>query len=438
MPMGFAWRSRKGRGWTGPAARWRAAGRRALALVAAAVWILGLWGGAGPAGPRVQAQEGAPGGAGQGAGGAAGQGNLNIQARSAVLVDATTGQELYAQNADELIPPASLAKIMTLDLVFHALEEGRLALDQQVPVSEAAWRLSVQAGLGGPSAMFLEVGERVRIEDLIRGVAVASGNDASTVLAEAVAGSEEAFVRLMNQHAAEIGMKNSVFSNSHGLPGGQQHVTARDMARLALHVLEAHPDILRYTSLKYFEWKDFAPQPNYNRLIFRDPRVDGLKTGHLSEAGYHLVATARDGDRRLVSVVLGAASDALRVGESQRLLDYGFQQFTNTRVAFGENGRQGVSVYKGARSQVTVEPATAPVVTVPKTDAGEVRTRVEMQEPLVAPLEKGQRVGTLTIEDAQGRVLRTVPLVTAQAVPRGGFFRVLWDSVRLLFRNLFA
>ncbi|QIA28222.1 D-alanyl-D-alanine carboxypeptidase [Thermaerobacter sp. PB12/4term] len=393
--------------------------------------------GAGTGLPVAGAQAGAPQGSPPAAG-AGGEAGLKIQARSALLVDATTGQELFAQNADEPIPPASLAKIMTLDLVFHALEQGQIALDQEVPVSEAAWRLSVQAGLGGPSAMFLEVGERVRIEDLIRGVAIASGNDASTVLAEAVAGSEEAFVQRMNQHAAEIGMKNSVFSNSHGLPGGEQHVTARDMARLALHVLAEHPDILKYTSMKYFEWKDFDPQPNYNRLLFRDDRVDGIKTGHLSEAGYHLVATAREGDRRLVSVVMGAASDALRVGESQRLLDYGFQQFTNTRVAFGENGRQVVPVFKGARSQVTVQPAAPPVVTVPKTAAGEVRSRVELKEPLVAPLERGQRVGTLTIEDAEGRVLRQLPLVTADAVPRGGFFRVMWDSVRLLFRNLFG
>ncbi|GAB6875709.1 D-alanyl-D-alanine carboxypeptidase family protein [Thermaerobacter litoralis] len=409
-----------------------ARGRRVVRGVAALALVIAVL--AGAQGAAVRAQEGAN----QGGAGGPGQADLNIQARSALLVDATTGQELYAQNADEPIPPASLAKIMTLDLVFHALEKGQIALDQQVPVSEAAWRLSVQAGLGGPSAMFLEVGERVRIEDLIRGVAVASGNDASTVLAEAVAGSEDAFVRMMNDHAREIGMKNSVFSNAHGLPGGEQHVTARDMARLALHVLEVHPDILKYTRLKYFEWKDFASQPNYNRLLFRDPRVDGLKTGHLAEAGYHLVATAKEGDRRLVSVVMGAKSDALRVGESQRLLDYGFQQFTNTRVAFGEQGRQDVPVYKGARPQVTVEPAAPPVVTVPKTAAGEVRSRVELKEPLVAPLEQGQRVGTLTIEDAQGRVLRQVPLVTAEAVPRGGFFRVLWDSLRLLFRNLFA
>ncbi|EKP93610.1 penicillin-binding protein 6 [Thermaerobacter subterraneus DSM 13965] len=393
--------------------------------------------GAGTGFPVAWAQAGAPQGSPP-ATGAGGEGGLEIQARSALLVDATTGQELFAQKADEPIPPASLAKIMTLDLVFHALEQGQITLDQEVPVSEAAWRLSVQAGLGGPSAMFLEVGERVRIEDLIRGVAIASGNDASTVLAEAVAGSEEAFVQRMNQHAAELGMKDSVFSNSHGLPGGEQHVTARDMARLALHVLKEHPGILKYTSMKYFEWKDFAAQPNYNRLLFRDPRVDGLKTGHLSEAGYHLVATAREGDRRLVSVVMGAASDALRVGESQRLLDYGFQQFTNTRVAFGENGRQVVPVFKGAQPQVTVQPAEDPVVTVPKTAAGEVRSRVELKEPLVAPLERGQRVGTLTIEDAGGRVLRQLPLVTADAVPRGGFFRVLWDSVRLLFRNLFG
>ncbi|HEY8552191.1 MAG TPA: D-alanyl-D-alanine carboxypeptidase family protein [Thermaerobacter sp.] len=416
----------------GAAARRRRVRRAGLLAVLGFVLALAVPVAVGPAPPRVLAQEGDP------AGGADAPADLQIRARSALLVDAVTGQELYAQDADRRVPPASLAKIMTLDLVFHALDEGKIALDQEVTVNEAAWRLSVQAGIGGPSAMFLRVGERVRIEDLIRGVAVASGNDASLVLAEAVAGSEEAFVAMMNQHAAAIGLKDSRFSNSHGLPGGEQYVTARDMAHLALHVLAAHPEILAYTSQKTFAWKDFAPQPNYNRLLFRDRRVDGLKTGHLAEAGYHLVATAKEGDRRLIAVVLGAASDALRVGESQRLLDYGFQRFTNTRVAFGEGGRQAVPVYKGARPRVAVEPAVPPVVTVPRTAAGEVRTRVELRDPLVAPLAEGARVGTLTIEDARGRVLRTVPLVTAEAVPRGGLFRVLWDSVRLLFRDLFA
>ncbi|WPD20031.1 D-alanyl-D-alanine carboxypeptidase family protein [Thermaerobacter composti] len=416
----------------GAAARRRRARRQGLLAVLGLVLVLTVPLAGGPAGPQAAAQEGAP------AADAAAPADLRIQARSALLVDAVTGQELYAQDPDRRVLPASLAKIMTLDLVFHALEQGKIALDQEVTVSEAAWRLSVQAGIGGPSAMFLRVGERVRIEDLIRGVAVASGNDASLVLAEAVAGSEQAFVTMMNRHAAEIGLQASRFSNSHGLPGGEQHVTARDMARLALHVLAAHPEILEYTSQKTFTWKDFAPQPNYNRLLFRDRRVDGLKTGHLAAAGFHVVATAKEGERRLVAVVLGAASDALRVREAQRLLDYGFQQFTNTRVAFGEEGRQMVPVYKGARPRVTVEPAAPPVVTVPKTEAGEVRTRVELRDPLVAPLAQGARVGTLTIEDARGRVLRTVPLVTAEAVPRGGLFRVFWDSVRLLFRDLFA
>ena len=404
--------------------------RRAAALLAGGALLAGLLCGGAVLGRPAPAwaQEGTP---------PAGT-NLRIQARSALLVDVVTGQELYAQDADEPVPPASLAKIMTLDLVFHALEEGRVSLQQEVPVSEAAWRLSAQAGVGGLSAMFLEVGERVKIEDLIRGVAVASGNDASMVLAEAVAGSEQAFVQQMNEHARAIGMKNSHFANSHGLPGGEQHVTARDMATLAMHVLREHPGILEYTRAKYFEWKNFAAQPNYNRLLFRDPRVDGLKTGHLKEAGFHLVATAKDGDRRLVSVVMGAASDALRVSESQRLLDYGFQQFTNTRVAFGAGGKQEVPVYKGARGQVTVVPASPPVVTVRREAAGEVRTEVRLQEPLVAPLAEGARVGTLTIKDTGGTTLREIPLVTGEAVPRGGFFRVMWDSLRLLFRNLFA
>lgn len=367
-----------------------------------------------------------------------GAGEPRVQAKAALLVDAATGQVLFSQNADEPIPPASLAKIMTLDLVFHELEAKRLTLDQKVTVSEAAWRLSVQAGRGGPSAMFLGLGEQVTIKDLIRGVAVASGNDASTVLAEAVAGSEEAFVRRMNEHAREIGMKNSRFSSSHGLPGGEQYVTARDMATLALHVLREHPEILDYTREKYFRWKNFAPQPNYNTLVFRDGRVDGLKTGHTAEAGYHLVATSRDGDRRLVSVVLAAGSNEQRVRESQRLLDYGFNQFTNVTVPFGEGGRRRLPVFKGATREVEVVPAAPPVVTVPKDAAGKVKVEEQLDQPLVAPLPKGAPVGTLVIRGPDGKELRRVALVTATEVPRGGFFRVLIDNLRLLLRNLFG
>lgn len=367
-------------------------------------------------------------------------GALDIQARSALLVDAATGQELYAKNPDEPVPPASLTKILTLDLVFHALKEGTLSMDQQVPVSERAWRLSVQAGRGGLSAMFLEVGERVRVEDLIRGVAVASGNDASTVLAEAVAGTEESFVQRMNEHARAIGMTGSRFSNSHGLPGGEQQVTARDLVRLALHVLREHPEMLQYTGEKYLRWKDFQDQPNYNRLVFLDTGyvVDGLKTGHLAAAGYHVVATATDGDRRLVSIVLGASSDRVRVSESQRLLDYGFQQFVHVRVPFGDQGRRQVDVFKGQRRRVTVVPAAEPIVAVPREASEGVQARVELTTPLVAPVEKGARVGTLLIQDAEGRPLRQVPLVTDEAVPRGGFLRVLWDSLRMFLRDLFA
>lgn len=398
--------------------------RLALAAVVAIALVPVL---AGPAGAQQGGREGAAGGA-----------PPAVQARAALLVEAETGQVLFSQNPDEPVPPASLAKILTLDLVFHEIKAGRLALDQKVTVSEAAWRLSVQAGRGGPSAMFLSLGEQVTVEDLIRGVAVASGNDASTVLAEAAAGSEEAFVARMNQHAREIGMTRSRFSNSHGLPGGEQHVTARDMATLALHVLREHPEMLEYTREKYLRWKNFAPQPNYNTLVFRDERVDGLKTGHTAEAGYHLVATAREGDRRLVAVVLGARSNEQRVRESQRLLDFGFDRFVRETASFGDGGRRRLPVFKGKVAEVEVVPAVPPVVVVPKEQAGKLQVEEQLSEPLVAPLPKGAPVGTLVIKGPDGKELRRVALVTAAEVPRGGFIRVWIDSLRLLLRNLFG
>ncbi|HEY8393679.1 MAG TPA: D-alanyl-D-alanine carboxypeptidase family protein [Thermaerobacter sp.] len=394
----------------------------AAAVVIALVPVL-----AGPAGAQQGAREGAAGGA-----------QPEVQARAALLVDAETEQVLFSHNADEPIPPASLAKILTLDLVFHEIKAGRLQLEQKVTVSEAAWRLSVQAGRGGPSAMFLNLGEQVSIKDLILGVAIASGNDASTVLAEAVAGSEEAFVARMNQHAKEIGMAHSLFANSHGLPGGEQHVTARDVAILALHVLREHPEMLDYTRERYLRWKNFDPQPNYNTLVFRDERVDGLKTGHTAEAGYHVAATAREGDRRLVAVVLGARSNEQRVREAQGLLDYGFDRFVRETASFGEGGRRLLPVFKGKATQVEVVPAVAPVVVVPKEQAGKLQVEAQIREPLVAPLPKGAAVGTLVIKGADGTELRRITLVTAAEVPRGGFIRVWIDSLRLLLRNLFG
>ncbi|PZN06940.1 MAG: D-alanyl-D-alanine carboxypeptidase [Bacillota bacterium] len=365
-------------------------------------------------------------------------GSPRVEARAALLVDAETGQVLWSHNPDEPVPPASLAKVLALDLVFHELKAGRLSLDQEVTVSEAAWRLSVQAGRGGPSAMFLGLGEQVKVVDLIRGVAVASGNDAATALAEAVAGSEEAFVQRMNQHAREIGMTHSRFANSHGLPGGEQFVTARDMATLALHVLRETPEMLEYTREKYLRWKNFAPQPNYNGLVFRDDRVDGLKTGHTAEAGFHLVATAREGDRRLVAVVLGAGSNEQRLQEAEALLNFGFEGFVREAVSFGDGGSRLLPVYKGKGRSVEVVPAVEPVVVIPKEMSGRLKVEERLDDPLVAPLPKGAPVGMLIIKGPDGTELRRVALVTASEVPRGGFIRVMFDSLRLLLKNLFG
>lgn len=352
-------------------------------------------------------------------------------ARAAILLDATTGQSLYEHEADQRIPPASLAKIMTMYLVLDAVDAGELRLDQTVEISERAWRLAMQGG--GISAMFIEVGDQVRIEDLLYGVGVSSGNDAALALAEAVAGSEEAFVRRMNETAKTLGMNNTMFVDSHGL-SEDAYTTARDMALLSAAFVRNHHDGLRFANQLTYEYNGI-PQPNRNGLLRRDERVTGLKTGFLSVAGYHLAATAEDGDMSLVAVVMGAASIPDRENEALQLLDYGFQNFRTLTPAWNEPDKATLPVYKGKSKQVTVRPAQPIVVTVPADAANDWAWDVSLPPHLEAPLAQGEEVGTLTLLVA-GSPHQSVPLVTVEAVERAGIFSVLWDSIRLLFMRL--
>ncbi len=357
---------------------------------------------------------------------------LGVQARAAVLLDAVTGQTLYAFNEDLRLPPASLAKIMTFDLILEALDRGILAADAKVTVSEKAWRLALDNTI---SNMFLEVGQQVSVRDLLYGLMVSSGNDAAVALAEYRAGSEENFVNMMNARARELGLRDTVFRNSHGLSAEGQYTTARDMAILARHVVLDHPEALEITAAKEFTWNNIR-QPNWNRLVLQDPRVDGLKTGHLPEAGYHLVATAREGDRQLIAVVLGTPGEEVRAREARRLLDYGFRNFTTLTLDLKGQVPDELPVYKGRARRVTVRPAAPPRVTVPRGREGELRLTTSLARYAVAPVKAGERLGTLTV-GLDGRELLRLELQAGEDVGRGGWWRVAWDSVRLFFRSLF-
>lgn len=351
--------------------------------------------------------------------------------KSALLMDGRTGQVFYAYQENTRLQPASLAKLLTFDLVLEALEKGEIRLSDQATVSEAAWRLSVDQSV---SHMFLEIGEKVTVEDLLYGLMVSSGNDAGLVLAEFLAGSEEAFVEQMNARARELGLTDTHLQNPHGLEAPDQYTTAKDMGILARHLVTAHPEATKYTSAKEFTHAGIL-QYNWNKLLFRDPRVNGLKTGHLASGGYNLVATAREGETYLVAVVMGAPNDNVRTDVAGRLLDWGFNNLTTIAVPSPAIPSE-LPVYKGKTGRVAVQMQGDLLVTVTKEAAAGLSAQAQVEELVVAPVKAGTKVGEITITGQAGP-LKTVPLVAAADVEKGGFFRTAWDSIRLFFRRIF-
>ncbi len=356
---------------------------------------------------------------------------LGIEARSAYLLEARTGRVLYSHEERKPLPPASLSKIMTFELILEAMEQGILSPDTKVKVSEKAWRLALDRSI---SRMFIEVGKEVRVEDLLYGLMVSSGNDAALALAEARAGSEEAFVALMNRRAKELGMRDTVFRDSHGLDPRNQHTTARDMALLARHIVLSHPGYSRYTAAKEFTYGGIK-QRNWNRLLFTDPRVDGLKTGHLPEAGYHLVATAREGETWLIASVLGTADEAKREAETERLLNWGFLNFRTVLVPWKGRVPESLPLYKGERRTVRLTVSQPVRVTVSR--GGEKAVSVEYRGPryLVAPLARGSRVGEVVVREGSQELDR-FPLVTVEEARLGSLGRRFLDTIRLFFLSL--
>jgi len=348
-----------------------------------------------------------------------------LAAKSWLLVEATSGQELAAQAADERVEPASLTKLMTAYLSFVAIKQGKIKLDQTVTVSEKAWRTP-------GSRMFIKVNTQVPVEELIKGMIVQSGNDASVALAEAIAGSEDNFVHTMNREAQRLGMKNTSFRNASGMPDAQHYTTARDLITLTGALIRDFPDeYAKYYSMKEFRYNNIT-QPNRNRLLQRDPTVDGVKTGHTDAAGYCLIASSRRGDRRLFSIVLGAASDDARTQESLKLLNYGFQSYEAVRLYPKDQPVSSLRVWKGAVSTVKAGFQNDFIIAVPKGFSPRLKTELLSRQPLMAPIAAGQFVGTLKIS-LDDKPYGDFPVVAVEAVPIAGIFGRMIDTIRMRF-----
>lgn len=345
-----------------------------------------------------------------------------VAAKSWVLYDFLADQTIAAQNPNERIEPASLTKMMTAYLTFEALKQKRITLDQVVPVSPRAWKAQ-------GSRMFIEPNRPVTVNELIHGMVIQSGNDACIALAEAIAGSEEVFAQMMNQQALKLGMKNTNFVNSTGLPDPKHYTTAHDMALLAAALIRHFPEHYKLNSEREFRYNNIT-QANRNRLLWTDPYVDGVKTGHHDAAGYCLVASAKRDSRRLISVVTGTASEAARATESQKILNYGFQFYDTVKVYARDQTVATIRVWKGAENDVRIGFDHDFFLALPKGDAAKLRASMETHQPLMAPLAAGQEVGTLKLA-LEEKPLGEYPLVALANVPVAGLFGRTVDMVRL-------
>ena len=347
-----------------------------------------------------------------------------VAAQSYFLLDTLSGQTLAAGNVAERRDPASLTKLMTAYLVFDALRSKAIVPSQMVTVSQKAWRAE-------GSRMFIEPRKAVSVDELLRGMIVQSGNDASVALAELVSGSEEAFVEKMNREAARLGLAGTHFVNATGISDPQHYSTASDMAQLAAALIRDYPEYYPIYSQKEFRYNNIT-QPNRNRLLWTDPYVDGVKTGHTEAAGWCLIASAKRGDRRLLAVVLGANSDAGRAAEAQKLLNWGFQTFDTVQLYQSGKPVSTLRVWKGAQAEIKAGFLADRYLTLPKGKAGNLALTLEAQEPLVAPVARAQRVGVVKVA-LEGRPVAEFPLIALEDVPPANLFGRAWDTVRLWF-----
>ncbi|MES2353235.1 MAG: D-alanyl-D-alanine carboxypeptidase family protein [Pseudomonadota bacterium] len=350
----------------------------------------------------------------------------NLAARSFALFDYQSSQLLSSQKPDERTDPASLTKLMTAYIAFSAIKQKQIALTQTVPVSPHAWKAE-------GSRMFIEPNKPVTVDELLHGMIIQSGNDASITLAEAIAGSEDLFAQLMNKEAKRLGMNNTNFMNATGLPNKQHYSTANDMAKLAMAIIRDFPEFFPLYSMKDYTYNNIT-QPNRNQLLWRDKFVDGMKTGHTEAAGFCLVSTAKRGDRRLISVVLGTASDNARTTESQKLLNYGFQFYDTQRLYSKGQSIASLELLKGEKNKVSAGFQEDLFLTLPREQFAKIKATLSTTQPLLAPLNVGQKIGSmkLTIDNA---TVAEYPVVALENVPVAGFFGRAWDSLKLLWKK---
>ena len=354
-----------------------------------------------------------------------------VAAKAYLLVDVTANQVLLEKDADAAVEPASLTKLMTAYLVFDALKSKKIALAQTLPVSERAWKMP-------GSRMFIDPKMQVPVEDLIKGMIVQSGNDATMALAEAVGGTAERFVQLMNEQAKALGMKNTGYKNPEGLTEAGHTTTARDLAILSSRLLHDFPEYVHYYSIKKYRYQGtpVSNDTNRNLLLFRDPTVDGLKTGHTNAAGYCMITTAKrdfpnlTGGRRLLAIVLGASSENARANESQKLLNWGYTAYEGVKLFDANQAVVSPAVWKGTENTLKLGRTEPVVVAVPSGSASRIKTDVARPDPLVAPFTKGQAVGTLKVM-LDDKELVAVPLQVLEPVQQAGVLGRAWDAVRL-------
>ena len=352
-----------------------------------------------------------------------------ISARSYVLMDADTGWTIAERDSDLALPPASLTKIMTSYVAASELASGRIALDDEVPISVKAWRT-------GGSKMFVREGTTVKLEDLLRGIVIQSGNDASVAVAEYIGGEEDGFANMMNAHAQSLGMTSSHFVNATGLPGDGHESSARDLAVLSAALVARYPDHYRMYAEKSFEYGDIV-QPNRNRLLWRDKSVDGVKTGLTDAAGYCLVASALRDGTRLVATVMGAASNDARFQDAQKLLAYGFRYFESRDLYEANEALATLDVWYGTAETMDVGTAEALRLTMPRGRYDDLDAVLDLPQQLEAPIDAGAELGTLRIA-LDGEVLAEMPLVAFAAVAEAGALSRFADSIALFFRGLFG
>jgi len=345
-----------------------------------------------------------------------------IGAVAFIVMDHNSGAILAAKNEDERRAPASLTKLMTSYVVFQRIKEEFISLEDDVKISEKAWKT-------GGSRSFIEVGKMIKLKDLLRGMIVQSGNDASVALAEHVAGSEGTFVLFMNDYAEQLGMKNSRFENSSGLPHKDQYTTAKDIAILSSAMIRDFPDFYKWYSEKEFTYNNIT-QSNRNKLLWSDSTVDGLKTGYTQKAGYCLVTSAKRVGMRLISVVLGSESPTVRFTETEKLLDYGFRFFETQSV---DDISQKVPVYKSEKSSIKVGVEDSTYLTLPRNQFKYITQTITLDQDLIAPINQGKRVGNLLVSFSNENIA-TLPLIALEDAPEAGFFARIIDTIKLLFR----